>query len=127
LEILREMGVSPEAFVWVHAQNEKNNENYLRAAQSGCWISLDGLGWELEKHVGKLVFAKQHGILNRILISHDAGWYDPHKKDQKIQPYTNIFTKLIPDLKSKGFTDEEINLLLSKNPAKAFAINVRKL
>ncbi|HJS55434.1 MAG TPA: hypothetical protein VJ765_12850, partial [Chitinophagaceae bacterium] len=71
LKILEEMKVSPAAFIWVHAQNEKDNNNYLRAAKAGCWISLDGLGWDLERHVESLVFAKQNGILNSILISHD--------------------------------------------------------
>jgi len=126
LNILKEAGVSPEAFIWVHAQSENNNDNYLKAAKMGCWISLDGLGWELEKHVEKILFAKQNGILNRILISHDAGWYDPQKERQNIKPYTNIFRKLYPELKSKGFSEDEFNLLISVNPSKAYAIKLRK-
>ncbi len=126
LNILKEMGVSPKAFIWVHAQLEDNNENYLKAAKMGCWISLDGLGWELEKHVDKLLFAKQNGILDKILISHDAGWFDPQKEKQTIKPYTNIFRKLYPELKSNGFTDEEFKKLISINPAKAFSIETLK-
>lgn len=125
LTILKELGVSPDAFIWVHAQNELNNDTYLKAANTGCWISLDGLGWELEKHVEKILFAKTNGILDRILISHDAGWYDPQKKMQTIQPYTAIFKELYPELKSRGFTDDEFNLLMSVNPSKAFSIEVR--
>ncbi len=126
LQILKEMGVSPKAFIWVHAQNEKDNKNYLRAAKQGCWISLDGLGWDLDKHVEKLVFAKEKGILDKILISHDAGWYDPQKQTQTIQPYSNIFTKLFPTLKARGFNKEELDHLISDNPARAFTIQVRK-
>ncbi len=126
LSILKESGVSPKSFIWVHAQNETNNDNYLKAAKMGCWISLDGLGWELEKHVEKILFAKRNGILNRILISHDAGWYDPQKEIQTIRPYTNIFKKLYPELKSRGFTDDEFNLLISVNPSKVFSIEIRK-
>ncbi|MCJ7467236.1 MAG: phosphotriesterase [Maribacter sp.] len=125
LRILKEMGVSPEAFIWVHAQAEPDNNNYLKAAEAGCWISLDGLGWELEKHAEKLLFAKKNGILDRILISHDAGWYDPQKEIQTITPYTPIFKKLFPLLKANGFSDEEINGLISVNPSKAFSIAVR--
>ena len=44
LKILREMNVSPNAFVWVHAQAEEHKTNYLRAAREGCCIALDGLG-----------------------------------------------------------------------------------
>ena len=126
LKILREMNVSPNAFVWVHAQAEEDNTNYLRAAKEGCWIALDGLGWDIEKHLQKLVFAKEHDILNRVLISHDAGWYDPQKQTQAIKPYTNIFKQLYPALMSKGFSNEEFNLLISDNPAKAFSINIRR-
>lgn len=122
LNILKEMGVSPGSFIWVHAQTENNNDNYLKAAAMGCWIGLDGLGWDLEKHVEKIVFAKRNGILDRILISHDAGWYDPQKEDQTIKAYTNIFKKLYPELRSHGFTDEEFKLLISVNPSKAFSI-----
>ena len=125
LRILKDMGVSPGAFIWVHAQAEENNENYLKAAEMGCWISLDGLGWDLENHIGKLLFAKRNGILNRILISHDAGWYDPQKENQTIKPFTNIFKKLYPALKSHGFTEDDFKLLTSVNPSKAFSIKVK--
>ncbi|WKK66490.1 phosphotriesterase family protein [Lutimonas zeaxanthinifaciens] len=125
LNILKEMGVSPEAFIWVHAQSEEDTESYLKAAEMGCWISLDGLGWELEKHVEKLLFAKRNGILDRVLISHDSGWYDPQKENQTIKPFTNIFKKLYPELKSRGFSDDEFKELISVNPSKAFLIKVR--
>jgi len=127
LDILKKMNVSPEAFVWVHAQNEKDNNNYLLAAKQGCWIALDGLAWEIEKHIEKLVFAKQRKILNQILLSHDAGWYDPKKQVQNIKPYTNIFTQLHPKLSEHGFNEAEFHQLVSDNPWKAFSIRVRKL
>ena len=126
LNILKEMNISPEAFIWVHAQNETDNNSYLRAAQMGCWISLDGLGWDIEEHVEKLVFARENGILDHILISHDAGWYDPQKQTQSIKPYTDIFTQLYPALISRGFSEDEFKHLLSDNPSKAFAVKIRK-
>lgn len=126
LEILKESGVSPEAFIWIHAQNEKDNAQYLKAAETGCWISLDGLGWELDEHAEKILFAKENRILDRILISHDAGWYDPQKEVQEIRPYTNMFRQLYPRLKDRGFTEEEWRQLISVNPAEAFALRIRK-
>jgi len=122
LRVLKEYGVSPESFIWVHAQEEDDHDNYLKAAGLGCWISLDGLGWELEKHLEKILFAKSKKILDRILLSHDAGWYDPQKDHQTIIPFTDIFTKLYPLLKSNGLTDEEWMMLISVNPAKAFSL-----
>ena len=120
------MNVLPGAFVWVHAQNENDNNNYLLAAQEGCWISLDGLGWDVEKHLEKLVFAKEHTILDKILISHDAGWYDPQKQTQTVKPYTNIFKELYPLLMSRGFSKQDFDLLMSNNPSEAFSIRIRR-
>ena len=48
LDILESVGVSASAFIWIHAQNESDHAHYLEAAARGCWISLDGLGWELD-------------------------------------------------------------------------------
>lgn len=127
LEILKRHGVSPKAFIWVHAQNEKENTEYLKAAQMGCWISLDGLGWNIDQYVEKLVFAKEKGILGNVLISHDAGWFDPAKEQQSIKPYTNIFEKLHPELISRGFTKKDFEMLLSHNPVQAFSIEVKRL
>ena len=65
---------------------------------------------------------KQNNLLHRVLISHDAGWYDPQKNIQEIQPYTAIFEKLLPALTERGFTKAEIELLLSVNPSEAYKI-----
>ena len=121
VEILEEMGVGPAEFVWVHAQAEENFENYQKAAQMGVWISLDGIGWAIEPYVKRLIFAKENGFLDQILISHDAGWYDPAKAHGgEFQPYTQIFEKLMPELNAMGFTKEDWDLLLIQNPKKAF-------
>ncbi|MFY0654081.1 MAG: phosphotriesterase [Cyclobacteriaceae bacterium] len=127
LEILVKNGVSPAAFIWVHAQNEKDNSEYLKAAERGCWISLDGMGWGIDKYLPKLKFARENDILHNVLISHDAGWYDPDRKEQKIKPYTNIFEQLIPELKKIGFTTEDFDLLLKKNPVEAYTISKKSM
>jgi phosphotriesterase-related protein len=119
--ILKEMGVEPSEFVWVHAQNEPDFNNYREAAKLGVWISLDGIGWAIEPYVERLIFAKENGLLHRILISHDAGWYDPAKVyGGDFQPFTNIFEKLIPILNEKGFSEKDWNQLLKVNPKNAF-------
>ncbi|MBY5958481.1 hypothetical protein KUV50_10080 [Membranicola marinus] len=126
LQILKNAGVSPAAFIWVHAQNESDTDAYIKAAEEGCWISLDGVGWKTELYVEKLRWAKEMDLLDRVLISHDAGWYDPQKEEQSIQPFTNIFEVLIPRLMASGFTRRDIHQLLTVNPAMAFGIDVRK-
>ena len=124
VKILQEMGVNPSAFVWVHAQAEQDFQNYVKAAEMGVWISLDGIGWSIDEYVDRLVFAKENGLLNQVLISHDAGWYDPAKPNGgEFQPFTDIFEKLIPTLNAKGFSASDWNLLLTDNPKRAFGLN----
>ncbi|PZX55637.1 phosphotriesterase family protein [Algoriphagus chordae] len=123
VEILQEMGIDPSAFVWVHAQAEEDFENYLEAAKTGVWISLDGIGWSVDEYVARLLFAKENGFLDQVLISHDAGWYDPAKPmGGDFQPFTNIFEILIPDLNDKGYDEDDWKLLLEENPKRAFGL-----
>jgi phosphotriesterase-related protein len=41
LEILKQYEVSPSAFVWTHANNEKDLNKILEAARLGAWIAFD--------------------------------------------------------------------------------------
>lgn len=129
IEILKREGVSAEAFIWVHAQSEKNFEEYLKAVRIGTWVSLDGVGdSNIDEYTERLVRLKKEKSLHRILISHDAGWYEPGKPDGgNFRGYTSISNNLIPSLKKSGFTDKDINQLLVVNPREAFGIRVRKL
>ncbi|MEP0712161.1 phosphotriesterase [Algoriphagus sp.] len=121
--ILEEMGVDPSAFVWVHAQAEQDFQNYLEAAKRGIWISWDGIGWSIDEYVERLLFAKENGFLDQVLISHDAGWYDPAKPDGgDFLPFTNIFVMLMPSLNAKGFGESDWKMLLEENPRSAFGI-----
>ncbi|WP_304516895.1 phosphotriesterase [Cecembia rubra] len=123
MDILQSLNVPLENFVWVHAQNEKDFENYLRANKEGVWISLDGVVWDLKGHLDRLVFMKEQVGLDRVLISHDAGWYEPGLEEQKnFKGYTSIFDELIPLLYENGFTKKDLDLLLIENPKRAFSI-----
>ena len=66
---------------------------------------------------------------DRLLISHDAGWYrvgEGESGKEKIRPFTTIPDNLIPALKAAGLTNAELHKLFVDNPAKAFTIGVRK-
>ena len=129
IEILKEEGVDPSAFIWVHAQVEENLEYHVKAAKMGAWISFDGLGWgKPEIYIQMLNNMKSHDLLHKVLISHDAGWYHVGEPNGgNFVGFTTLFNKLLPALKDSGFTDDEINLLLVINPAEAYSVRVRKV
>lgn len=124
LEILQEMGVPADAFIWTHAQRG-TVEDWTRAAGMGAWVSLDNVNEKNHlKHLENLQAMKSAGLLGRLLISHDSGWYRVGEENGgKFNPYSAIFEKLLPALLENGFTEEEINQLMVLNPAKAFSIN----
>ncbi|MBA4058486.1 MAG: aryldialkylphosphatase, partial [Marivirga sp.] len=128
-EILRKQGVQPDAFIWVHAQTETDKSNYIKAVRSGMWVSLDGLNEDnVSIYSGMLTTLKVEKCLHRILISHDAGWYDPRKPNGgDFRGFTTLFKKLIPELQRHGFSNEEIQQLVRKNPGEAFTIRIRKV
>jgi len=129
LEILHNEGVAPEAFIWVHAQVEKDLSNHVKAAKMGAWIGLDGLNDNnVEDYVGMIKNMKENNMLAKVLLSHDAGWYHPgEEKGGEYRGYTTLFKKLIPLLKNENFSKKEIHQLLVSNPAEAFTIRVRKI
>jgi phosphotriesterase-related protein len=129
-ELLKEEGVLPDAFIWVHATRD-TSENQIRAARLGLWVSIDNLRDNanlLRGNVERLVALKSAGLLGRVLVSQDAGWYRPGEDGGgQFAPYTYVEKSLVPALLKEGFTDQEIEQLLVENPARAYAVRVRSV
>ena len=128
IAILQEMNVSPEAFIWTHAQ-AGTLEGWKKAARMGAWIALDGVEEDrIQAYVENLSALKSAGLLDHVLISHDSGWYRVGQEGGgTYHGYTAIFSDLIPALLRNGFSPEDIELLLQKNPARAFRIQIRAM
>jgi phosphotriesterase-related protein len=128
IELLEKEGISPEAFIWVHASSEKNIEKLVEAAKKGAWISLDKLNDNnVDELLATIKTLKEKGCLSRILLSHDAGWYDPAKENGgEFRGFTTLFEKLVPAMKGAGLPEADIKQILEINPAEAFTIKVRK-
>jgi len=128
VKILKEEGVAPSALVWAHAQRG-TQELQLEAARKGVWISLDNVNDNPEtiaEYVGMIRTMKENNLLHKVLLSHDAGWYDVKGLlGNKFRPYTTIFASLVPALKQEGFTEQDIHQLLIVNPKDAFTVRKR--
>ena len=128
LDVLRDHRVSPSAFIWVHAQGARDNDIFA-AADRGAWLSFDGLNpSSVTRHLQLCLEMKKRGHLGRVLISHDAGWFDPAKPNGgEFRPFDLLFTTFLPLLREKEFSTAEIDQLTIANPADAFAIRTRPL
>lgn len=126
--IIEANGVSCAAWIWIHAQNEKNYEYHLKVARAGGWVSYDGVNKEsIEDCILFLKAMKKENLLHKVLLSHDSGWYNVGTAGGGIyNGYTTIPDKLLPAMKKNGFTEKDIYQLLVLNPAKAFAVGVKR-
>ena len=126
IDVLKQEGVRPDAFVWTHAQGN-NMVHYARAVREGAWVSLDGLdNGNVDTYADTLLLMKENRFLHRTLLSHDAGWYDPAKPNGGPieRDYTVLFKRLMPNLNRRGFTKKDWKQILVENPAEAFGIDV---
>ncbi|MSS73705.1 MAG: phosphotriesterase [Candidatus Latescibacteria bacterium] len=128
LDLLKAEGVAPGAFIWVHAQSNSDQSKCLEAARRGAWLSYDGFpatrGTEPPKIEVQLRTALDTGLGDRLLISHDAGWYHVGEPGGgTYRPYDAIFTHFLPTLK-KDHPGIEKTLLVD-NPRRALTPGVK--
>jgi predicted metal-dependent phosphotriesterase family hydrolase len=124
---LRREGVDPGAFIWVHAQNDPDPEMHARAAEQGAWIELDGIAPDqIESHVRWVHAMRERGLLGRVLISQDAGWYSVGTAGGgAFRPFGTLVRDFIPALRAAGFAESDIHQLTVSNPREAFTVRVR--
>jgi phosphotriesterase-related protein len=124
--------LNPSRLIWIHSQNASNEERKMMA-EKGCWISLDGVSENnVDEYVESVLYMKQHNLLDRLLISHDDGWsvlsngsyykIETFKKNSNLL-YTTIPQKLLPMLLKRGMTEQEIQLVMTTNPSRCFALS----
>ena len=66
------------------------------------------------------------GLLNRVLVSCDAGWY--RVGEPQGGPYRShavLLERFVPELQQQGLSEEEVNQLLVTNPTAAFTVRIR--
>jgi phosphotriesterase-related protein len=117
--------VSPEIrFIWVHAQSVNDRNLYRQLAGRGVFIEFDSLGWnpgQDSTFISSIKDLLAVGFGGKILLSHDAGWYQPGEQNGGSQmPYTYLIDTFIPKLRDSGIDDETIRMITEENPIRAF-------
>jgi predicted metal-dependent phosphotriesterase family hydrolase len=123
LDLLKKHDVNPSAFIWVHAQNEKDRNLHRRAAEMGAWVEFDGISTStMDAHADLVLAMLHHGLLNHTLVSQDAGWYHVGEPGGgSFRGYELLFTKFLPRLTAAGLKESEIHALISQNPQRALS------
>jgi phosphotriesterase-related protein len=121
IDLLTGARVPMTAFIWVHAQSERDEAFHTRAAERGAWVEFDGISeTSIDRHVALVGRMKAQGLLGHTLVSHDAGWYRVGEPGGgRFRPYDTLFSGFVPALKAAGFTEAEVRQLLVENPRRA--------
>jgi phosphotriesterase-related protein len=121
LAVLEDERVALDGFIWVHAQNERDSAVHLAAARRGAWVAFDGLGARnVDRYVAVTIAMRDAGLLDRLLVSHDAGWYRVGEPGGgEYRPHTDLFTHLLPALRARGLSETDIARLTTTNPRTA--------
>ncbi len=128
LSAVEKARVAPDALIIVHADGITPQETHFKLASRGAWIEYDGVGAKAtEQHVELILAMLGRGFGQRLLLSHDAGWYNAGEPEGgKVRPYTAISDKLLPALEKAGVAGRTIEQILVENPRRAFTVRVRR-
>lgn len=128
MHVLEEAGLDLGRFIWVHAQTEPNLSVVKEAARRGSYIELDTVGAPFQSQTQLMETAIaliESGLGDRLLLSHDAGWYNPARADglpdNGYRGYTALMEDFIPALSARGISEETIHQITVNNPARAFS------
>ncbi|HXW04460.1 MAG TPA: hypothetical protein VD833_04450 [Vicinamibacterales bacterium] len=121
LDLLEHARVPLASFIWVHAQSERDPTAHAAAARRGAWVEFDGIAPEtVDRHVDLVQRMRRAGLLEHVLVSHDAGWYRVGEPGGgRFRPYDTLFTRFVPALEAAGFSDQDVRQLLVANPRRA--------
>ncbi len=128
-KIFEEEKVDLSALIIVHSDAIEDFDVHLELLDRGAFLEYDSVGARpIEYHLNLIERVIKERFIDRILISHDAGWFTvgKPKESQNIRPYTDISYKLIPKLVERNIGEDIINRLLVDNPGEAFDIRVRR-
>ncbi|MCK4260261.1 MAG: hypothetical protein KAX49_14885 [Halanaerobiales bacterium] len=124
--ILEEEELPFDRFIWTHADCGEDLPTMIELGRRGMWIQIDSIGYmPYEKHVKMLRELIQAGILDRMLLSQDKGWFVVGKdKGRFVNPYHRLFTEFLPLCRASGIKEEWIDQMLVTNPAKVLDIKM---
>ena len=123
VNMLEAAGYTADRFIWIHTQAEPDFALHLEMAQRGAWLEYDAIGsFDDETLISWIQRLLDAGYGEKLLLSHDRGWYDPSKPGGGVpQPYTYLCEHFLPKLRATGIAESMIMQLTQVNPFNAYA------
>jgi phosphotriesterase-related protein len=131
LEVLNAEGADLSRVVLGHSGDSVHDPDYLeRMADAGLTLGMDRFGIDhfatFEDRSDLVAELCRRGLADRMVLSHDTccyiDWFAPGSLDDLKQwHYLHVSQDVLPYLKSHGVTDDQIDAMLVRNPARILA------
>ena len=130
LKVLGEEGVDPRRVVLAHCGDSADLGYLEKLVDSGATLGMDRFGLNVllpfEERVNTVAALCERGYADRMILSHDANcftdWFPPELHDQ-VTPdwhFLHIHNDVLPALRERGVTDEQIDQMLIHTPRDLF-------
>jgi phosphotriesterase-related protein len=135
MRVFGEEGVDPAKVQIAHTGDTDDLDYIERLLDTGCWIGMDRYGLDLflptEQRQATVLALLEKGHAERMFLSQDwcstLDWFTPEAEEQ-IKPVaapnwsmTFLFEQVIPELKERGMTDEQLDRMMVENPKRWLA------
>ena len=123
LNIIEQMGYTPQRFIAIHASAEEDFELNLSVAKRGAWIEYDWIGGQPDETViDRVLRMLDAGHGHQLLLSQDRGWFDPAQPGGGTpKPFTYLHEVFLPKLQAAGVDEATLHQITHLNPFNAFA------
>jgi phosphotriesterase-related protein len=130
MRIFNEEGVDPGKVQVAHTGDTDDLDYIERLVETGCWIGMDRYGLDIflptEQRQKTVLALLEKGHADRMFLSQDwcstIDWFTPEMEEQ-LKPVaapnwsmTFLFEQVIPELRERGMTDEQLNTMMVENP-----------
>jgi phosphotriesterase-related protein len=122
--------VDPARVVIGHSGDTDDIEYLEAILKRGSYLGLDRFGLDsvlpVEKRITTLIELVKRGHCDKIVLSHDyccyIDWTPEFRfgKGAENWSYTYLPARVIPELKKRGISDEEIGIMTIENPGRIF-------
>ena len=135
MKLFTEEGVDPAKVQIAHTGDTDDLDYIERLLDTGCWIGMDRYGLDIflptEQRQKTVLALLEKGHADRMFLSQDwcstLDWFTPEQEEQ-IKPQaapkwsmTFLFEEVIPELKERGMTDEQLDQMMVENPKRWLA------
>ena len=128
--VLAEEGADLTKVVIGHSGDSTDLDYLMKVADAGSILGMDRFGLDVllpfEDRINTIVELAKRGYADRMALAHDAScfidWFDPEAKKQVVPKWNfrHISEDVLPALRERGVTDEQITTMLVDVPRRYF-------